>query len=93
MLYGWYSAQQRDTCGSSCIYLTPRGEEVEVTMVSHEMEQDSYWEDILPVGEVASWVRRLVDPFQALIEAEEDRYWDEAYERDCAYDDYDFYDE
>lgn len=54
-LYGWWSDSQAEI-GGYCIYTTPSGGQVRVSMVSPTSSHHSYWKDIRFVGEVVRCV-------------------------------------
>lgn len=55
-MYGFYSQKMFNHCGG-CVYQTPRGVPIFVTVVNKsQTDSGCSWDDMVPLGEVTNWV-------------------------------------
>jgi hypothetical protein len=56
MKYGWFSKRSKDMGHGTAIWLTPGGEELEVTIATESLPK-TYFNDVTNLGEIIKFVR------------------------------------
>jgi len=56
MKYGWFSKRSKDMGHGTGIWLTPGGEELEVTIAAESLPK-TYFDDAINLGEIIKFVR------------------------------------